>query len=432
MNKEDKCIEAQAEVLSINKNNYTIGFTCPNCADGFIKTNYMQTDTPLNIGDIIPVKITAITMVDGHVTAIALFDEKPKPGHMPDIVAKARELEILSETNTGQYKVVEIIDKKLYRIKNTEDGTNLLGLAKKEMELDTLANQEDFEGITEEHELASYSLIHHWWDNGKFEHWDLFINDNECTTHLVFERDPLKNTEIKSVQRHPYTDDFWMRGEKLEIIAPGQPGNPSKLAECTIERLDMGKLAVYESEKQMDGTHEMRVEFFGTALEGRWLFRSSVAPVWHALKETVKLSEDLPVQLALQGKMGAWEETPDGLRVTGTALSFGTWNGFYWSPEVIMNSPLDDFDNMIVDVEHKNDLVAGAILQKSIDGPNVNVEFLIKDYETAEKIKSGELAGLSIDASVFADPVRRMVVGVKQYKRLTVCGNPACRVCFFG
>ncbi len=70
-------------------------------------------------------------------------------------------------------------------------------------------------------------------------------------------------------------------------------------------------------------------------------------------------------------------------------------------------------------------------LSKNVDGPNVNVEFLIKDYETAEKIKSGELAGLSIDASVFADPVRRMVVGVKQYKRLTVCATPACRVCYF-
>ena len=97
-----------------------------------------------------------------------------------------------------------------------------------------------------------------------------------------------------------------------------------------------------------------------------------------------------------------------------------------------MNSPLDDFDSMIVDVEHKNDLVAGAILQKNVDGPNVNVEFLIKDYETAEKIKSGELKGLSIDASVFVEPTRKMVIGVKQFKRLTVCSNPACRVCFFG
>jgi hypothetical protein len=87
---------------------------------------------------------------------------------------------------------------------------------------------------------------------------------------------------------------------------------------------------------------------------------------------------------------------------------------------------------MIIDVEHKHDQKAGKILEKQLIGSDINVKFLINDYEVAEKIKQGEYKGLSIDAIVFGDPVRRVITGVKQYKRLTVCANPACRVCFIG
>ncbi|GAG37928.1 unnamed protein product, partial [marine sediment metagenome] len=95
-------------------------------------------------------------------------------------------------------------------------------------------------------------------------------------------------------------------------------------------------------------------------------------------------------------------------------------------------SPVNDFDSMIIDVEHVNDKVSGVVTKKELFGSDIKVEGLIKDYETIEKIKAGEYKGFSIDATVFADPVRRMVSGVKAYKRLTVCHNPACKVCYFG
>jgi len=331
----------------------------------------------------------------------------------------------------GRYKVRESIGKDLYKLEDMLDGKPNIGITTEELEIDTLADSDQFERIAEEHPMANYTLIHHWWENGKYEHWDLFLNDEETTSHFVLEYNPLKETEIKIVQRQPYSEDFWQKGEKEELIEPGNPGNPSNLEDCHIERLDIGKVAIYESTGQPDGSHLLRVEFFGSALEGRWSFTSTVPNIWHALKETVKLSEEFPMDICLTGQI-KWEETPDGLKISGTALSFGVWNNFFWSPEVIQKSPLDDFDSMIIDVEHENDKIAGAVTKKVLSGYDVKVEGIIKDYETIEKIKKGDYQGFSIDATVFADPVRKMVTGVKAYKRLTVCQNPACKVCYFG
>jgi len=431
----NKYLDTQAKVLSINEKGYTIGFECPTCDTGYVTTDYVQVnEQQLAIGNIISVKIAAIEMLDGTISKITLFDETPKAGYMPDLVEKGRALSIVDEklTPTGKYQIKERLGNNMYRIENTEDGSSHLGISEEEMELDTLANEDAFQRIADEHPMSDYTLIHHWWENGKFEHWDLFLNDGQCTSHFVLETDPLKTTEIKAVQRVPYSEDFWLQGEQLEEIPPGGAGNPSDTLPCSIEQLDKGKLAVYESAQQADESYLLHMEFFGKALEGRWAFTSTVPNVWHALKETIKLSDPFPMAIALAGDLGAWTETDAGLEVTGTALSFGVWNGFYWPPDVIMNSPLNDFDDMIIDVEHDNAKTVGKILEKNVVGPDVKVKFLVNDFETAEKIKNGEYTGLSIDASVFANPVRRMVTDVKRYKRLTVCNNPACKTCYFG
>ena len=521
---KEKFINAHAKVLALNEAGYVLGFECPRCDSGFITKQYSHTGDPLKVGDIIPIKIASITMVDDTVTDINILNETPKPSFMPDLVSEARDIGILDETykdeklavwtrafindlpnssfaaveecytggdttnknarhlpfkdasgkvdmphlrnalarlnqitpicsssskeeliskargvleaaakraGIGRFRVRESLGNKVYKIEDTLDNKTNIGISEKELEIDTLADTDQFARIAEEHPMANYSLIHHWWEGGKFEHWDLFINDGEQTNHFVFANNPLKATEIKAARRQPYSNDFWLRGEKEEIIDPGMPGNPSNLRDCHILRLDSGKVAVYESALQQDESYLLRVEFFGKALEGRWSLTSSVPNIWHALKETVKLSSDFPVDIQLSGQI-KWEETPDGLKIFGTALSFGVWNNFFWSPDVIQKSPLNDFDSMIIDVEHENDKPVGAVLKKTLDGYDVKVEGLIKDYETIEKIKRGDYQGFSIDATVFADPTRRMVTSVKSYKRLTVCKNPACRTCYFG
>jgi len=438
MNKE-KYINANAKVIALNEEGYLIGFECPKCDSGYVTKQYKhEGEEPLKIGDIIPVKISAIKMQDGEIIEVELFDATSKISYMPTLVEEARELGILDEKTIEEppaqpkYTITESIGNGLYKLQSDDEEKQfMVGITKKELEINTLANEDDFDKIVQEHPMADYTLIHHWWENGKYEHWDLFINDGENLSHFVLEHNPLKETEIKAAQRQPYSDDFWMKGSEVETILPGKPGNPSKLKDCHVERLDMGKVAIYESAPQPNESFLLRVEFFGSTLEGRWSFSSTVPNIWHALKETVKLTEEFPIDICLTGQL-EWEETAEGLKVFGTALSFGVWNGFYWAPEVIQNSPLGDFDSMIIDVEHENDKVAGAVLENNLEGYDVRVEGLVKDYETIEKIKNGEYKGFSIDATVFADPVRRMVTGVKAYKRLTICRNPACKVCYFG
>jgi len=317
----------------------------------------------------------------------------------------------------------------MYKLTDNDTGRTVIGLSEKELAAGTVADASDFVRVAEEQQMADFTLIHHKWDTA--EHYDLILN-TVPQTHIVMEKNPLADTEIKGVQRKPYSDDFWQKGIQLEEIASGQPGNPSKTFKCTVQQIDKGKVAIYQNESVVANEWNARVEFFGTKLEGRWSLASTVPNVWNLMKETTKLTDAFPMALQLNGGIDNFKETPDGLVIEGKALSFGVWNGMYWSPDVIKNSPIKDFDNMIIDVEHDNSKVAGKVLEKKLDGADINVKALVKDYEIAQKIKSGEYKGFSIDAIVMGDPVRRLITSVKQYKRLTVCANPACKVCYLG
>jgi hypothetical protein len=226
-----------------------------------------------------------------------------------------------------------------------------------------------------------------------------------------------------------------MKGEKMETIAPGLPGNPSKTLPAKIERVDMGKVAIYRNEAAMINNRpswEVSLEFFGQKIDGRWSLSSLSPRVWTVLKETVKLSEEFSSKLTMDGQITGFTRTKEGLFVEGTALSFGVWNGMYWSPEVIRNSPLNEFDGLVIDVEHDRSKASGMVIEKELRGTDIWIKGLITDYETIARIESGELKGFSVDAMVMGDPRRRTVTQVRQYKRLTVCANPACRVCYFG
>ena len=479
----------KAKVLKKHEDDtYEVGFTCPDCPTGYITTNF-KSNTTLNVGDVVEVQIRGIMF--NYAPKVELVQDEPD--NMPDIIQEAQAAGLVNESvlensqsmvhdNTVQQMVVQQseggklvvlekydsyipkmppISKKpkaddglisakvkdivtkytMYKLKDKESGEEFVGMANVELEVDTIANEDTFEKLVKAHPMHDYTLLHHWWGNAEqFDHYDLFIN-TEPTTHFVFQKNPLKETEFKAQQREPYSDDFMQKGETVEDLPPGSPGNPSKTLSAKVERIDAGKIAIYENEQQIlrsQGTGDpyeswvASVEFFGQKMEGRWSLSSTVPRIWDVLKETVKLTEEFPVKLAMDGSINGWSETKDGLLIEGTALSFGVWNGMYWSPDVIRNSPLSDFDNLVIDVEHERSRAAGAVLENELRGTDIYVKGLIKDYETIEKIKRGDLKGFSIDATVFGDPRRRMVTRVKQYKRLTVCANPACRVCNIG
>ena len=547
-----KHLTKKAKILSKNDDGtYTLGFGCPNCDNGYLTLLYTPIDgAALNIGDLIDVKISHITMDANGLPIIALLSANTaEPDWMPDIVKEAETLEMVElatrvqslrfdkkkfnhnqavswakahgfksgdveETEnqfrlrqfppdkcttsggmkqitdgvsayvcpvtqstqesatppgkevtpkTGKYTIKEAIGdpdfrpesaKKdrgkidftekpkpkakgefvhLYKIEQIADGKEYLAISKEVFETDTLVNDTDFEKIIQEHPMHDFVLQHHWWGNAEqYEHFDLFINTAPMT-HLVFQKNPLKETEFKAQQREPYSEDFHLKGEKgAEDIPPGAPGNPSQELPAKIERIDTGKIAIYSNEQYADSHWEVSMEFFGTKLEGRWSMTSTTPRIWTVLKETVKLSGEIPGDLGIHGDISGWKETKDGLLVEGTAISFGTWNGMYWSPDIIRAAPLADFNNLIIDVEHDRSKAVGAVVSNQLVGSDIKVQGLITDYETATKIKKGELQGFSIDAMISGDPIRRMVTQVKQFKRLTVCNNPACRVCFFG
>lgn len=466
-----KHLTKKAKILSKNENKrYTLGFGCPKCDSGYVTVQYTPVDgAELNVGDLIDVKISKLTMTEAGIPTIELLtDEKNAPDWMPDIVKEAEKEGILEPyippepKKEGAYRIKEAIgdpqfrpasakkdrgnpdftDKPkpkpndelihLYKIEQISDGKEYLAISKEAFETDTLVDMEDFEKIIQVHPMHNFILQHHWWGNGEqYDHYDLFIN-TEPMTHLVFQKNPLKETEFKAQQREPYSEDFHLKGEKgAEDIPPGAPGNPSRDISAKVERIDTGKIAIYSNDQRLDGGWDVSMEFFGTKLEGRWSMSSSIPRIWTVLKETVKLTGSILGDLGINGDIAGWKETKDGLLVEGTAISFGTWNGMYWSPDVIRAAPLKDFENLIIDVEHDRSKAVGAVTKSAMTGSEIQVQALITDYETIAKIKSGDLKGFSIDATVMGDPLRRMVTQVRQFKRLTVCNNPACRVCFF-
>ena len=429
-----------AKVLSKVEDGFVLGFECPKCDTGIVTTKATPPEgLEWQPGTLVDVKISEVTLTDGLVTDIKLGDGTPKMGYIPDITAQLKEMgqlvEIISDPieKPGQFTVIGKPGDNMYRLKDNKTGDFHVAMSQNDFAIDTLANKEDFDRIAAENPMADFTLMKHWWGDGEtFKHYDLFMHDGQDMAHMVFEKSPLEEVLMKAIQRVPYSDDFWQKAkDEMELINPGDPGNPSNDV-CAVENLDLGKVAIYESIEDANGVRHLQVEFFGQMLEGRWSFTSSVQNIWHVTKETMKLSEQIPMELSLKGDIGGFEETPEGLKVKGTAISFGVWNGYYFSPEVLAESPVDDFKNMIVDQEHKRGEVAGVVTDYDLQGPDIKVETVITDYEAIEKIKRGEYLGFSIDANVFGDLVRRMITGVKNYIRLTVCGNPACRTCYFG
>lgn len=440
---KNKYVEATAKILSKVEDGYILGFECPKCDTGIVTTKATPPEGETwEPGQLVDVKISQVTLTDGMVSEIKLLDPTKKMDFMPDITAKLKEMGQLievtantdqnTEIKPSQYTIVAKHGNNIYSIKDNQTEDMFVAMSDHEFEIDMLADKKDFSRLSEEAPMGDFTLMKHWWGDGKtFSHFDLFMHDGKGLCHMVFDKNPIDEIEMKAIQREPYSDNFWQKAkDKMELINPGDPGNPSNDV-CAVEGLDEGKLAIYESFEDANGIYHLRIEFFGQMLSGRWTLSSSVQNVWHATKETMKLSEELPMEICLKGDIGGFEETPQGLKVKGTAISFGVWNGFYFSPEVLAASPVDDFKNMIIDQEHKRNEVAGVVTKYSLDGPDINVETMITDYEAIEKIKRGEYTGFSIDANVMGDPVRRLIMGVKKYVRLTVCKNPACKTCYF-
>ena len=128
-----------------------------------------------------------------------------------------------------------------------------------------------------ESETNKFALHHKWfkeklgskYGNSK-EHWVLRLDLNKDElTNFVLEHNPLKQDKSFAYINKSNGNKSWLeRGEEIERIEPGQPGNPTKNTSCWIQLLDSGDIVVLENTDQIK-----KIEFKGKKLKGVWILK---------------------------------------------------------------------------------------------------------------------------------------------------------------
>jgi len=120
-------------------------------------------------------------------------------------------------------------------------------------------------------------LQHHWWMaevkpvrvGPSTEHWDLRIewDKQKPLIHWILQDNPLAVDETVAI--FDWCDDHgWMKkGEKLEYIPPGKPGNPTRDTPAYIEIIDKGQVRIYESSDMF-----MKLDIMFDELKGHFVF----------------------------------------------------------------------------------------------------------------------------------------------------------------
>ncbi len=256
---------------------------------------------------------------------------------------------------------------------------------------------------------TKYALVHHYWrgphiirEGPTEQHYDLYIQkpgENKCM-HFVLTDNILDSDSTTGYQEKDADIKYMTIGQdEPESIPPGTSENPTKDTPCYMKQLKTGEAIIYE-----DSPLLKKIELKGIGL---FLFtKEQGASLWNVQKTTAL------ARLSLSAT------------AEGVALSPGVWNGFYYPPEVI-KAAKSKIEHIPVDVEHKEDLIVGETGKATIKGNDLVVELNIYD----DRYKDAK-CGLSIDAIIEVDKIRKIVKRIVKFKSLSLVSNPACRVCF--
>ncbi|MCW3134426.1 MAG: hypothetical protein N2V78_08890 [Methanophagales archaeon] len=257
---------------------------------------------------------------------------------------------------------------------------------------------------------GKYAIVHHYWkgpspirEGPTEQHYDLYIKepDSKKVQHFVLSGNIINSESTSGYLEKPADIKFLTIGEKEpESIKPGTVENPTKATPCFMKQLKAGKAIIYEDEPLLK-----KIDLEGVGL---LLFtKEKGANMWNVSKTRAL------TRLSLS-------RIPEGV-----ALSPGVWNGFYYPPEVIKASQ-HKIEHVPIDVEHKEGMIVGETGSAKMKGQDLVVSLNIFDEEYKD---SAGCYGLSIDAIIDVDRVRKIVKKIIEYKRLSLVKSPACGVC---
>jgi len=286
---------------------------------------------------------------------------------------------------------------------------------------------------------GSFVLQHHWWKGQvviragpSVEHWDLFILPEGKM--YVLNQNPLEGPSSASI-RNPYSKEFWKKGTNgPELIKPGEPGNPTKNTPAWTEIVDSGEVNILE-----DGNLFKRFNFSGKNLKGTYAMKREDADInlWEfakvelpGLQKTLEKGECLKQQsmyLSIE-KFGRYG---DKYVVVGSALSYGVWNGDWYSPEVLDDRPERVLGIPVGVGSHKDKTNHGRVIDYEYDKEKHTIKIAV-EIDTPEKqleIENGDYTGFSVEITVLSCDVRHIIEKIVSYDRVCIVKNPACEVC---
>jgi len=296
-----------------------------------------------------------------------------------------------------------------------------------------------FETVIEaDNDERDFTLIRHWWKGHKAQsddavHFDLFLNDDMW----VMDANPFEG-KARVQSRKAYSKDFKNKvSKRSSLIPPGDPGNSTKHTPAWAERVAEGNAVILE-----DGDLRKRFKL------GKDIFAMTrddvTVNMWVLVKE---LSNGKKTRQSIQLAVNNYWMEGNTMVVEGTALSYGVWNGDFYSWEVVSESVnLPAKNNLLgkpVSISPGRDKVGvneheeaddhGKVVKLWVDEEEqkLNVRVHINDDEGQEMIKEGNHTGFSVEIDVIEDPVRRIIEEIVNYDRVTFVDRPACRVCDF-
>jgi len=119
-------------------------------------------------------------------------------------------------------------------------------------------------------------LQHHWWEaevkpvrvGPSKEHWDLRIDwdPRKPLMQFVLTDNPISNNVVAATFKWCPEKEWMKKGEKIEYLRPGTPGNPTRATPAYIEIIDKLDITIYESSDVF-----VKMDIRGKKLKGHWV-----------------------------------------------------------------------------------------------------------------------------------------------------------------
>lgn len=121
--------------------------------------------------------------------------------------------------------------------------------------------------------------------------------------------------------------------------------------------------------------------------------------------------------------------------IEGLIISEGSWNGVWFSKDLLEEVPEDIINDIRLDVGPTHDDKiedAGRILSSKWRDEEKGwwINAVVEDEEAIERLKEMEEPGFSIETNLYIDRRRNIVEEVNDISCVVVVSDPACRVCF--